>query len=657
MAPTNEITFHSAFIPVLQAGEYSVVTTQNITGSVKESFPSSKQAFYVDGPKFELEAGMVHHVYPAEGMRGDFAADVPSIIFNRVSLPWERKRENHTSDDESWLMLFMVDEEEKKQLEEGKKKAGELFGKTEVTDRYKDADVNSLKIPDSLTTFFPKDNEFKHLSYCRIGAESEEGGGSQHEKSVLLCNCLPKRGHINTVYVLSLEHVKGGEAGYKTYPCLYKWEFYCFDAAFFIPEGSKQATGEAFPEATTDTLFENSDEFEEALSPLKANKETLESYKSKYKFSGGTFHGLLQHLPGKLGSFSYPVAGANDFVRQGGVVLKEGEGNKGYRGPLQAAPVPLLLSEKNAPQWTGAKKYFPARTYQLPTDRSYQVAHELGVLTALKDEAFHKAFFEWKHEVSIALLVAQKEEDTTGRAIGHIPQHQKIKQTKPLPPTVLGKVEGWKKLKGIPYSYLVPSSKMLPNESIRSFCVDVNWVNAFLLGAFSIGNTYDSVEQQLFALYDANNLFLKANRFGFLIKSLVVGAWPDYEVDSNKQMELKLLERKKLAKNIELFLYEGDENTGGAIQDLTFHLPAGKTHSGFRYEADNFTKHKLPVTFHDNEHRCIKVCDLAAKAKADQLPETKVDQPPYFGMMMLEGTPKVEFNLAAINGETCKINL
>ncbi len=653
MAPTNEITFHSAFIPVLQAGEYSVVTTQNITGSVKESFPSSKQAFYVDGPKFELEAGMVHHVYPAEGMRGDFAADVPSIIFNRVSLPWERKRENHTSDDESWLMLFMVDEEEKKQLVEGKEKAGVLFGETEVTDRYKDADVNSLKIPDSLTTFFPKDNEFKHLSYCRIGAESEEGGGSQHEKSVLLCNCLPKRGHINTVYVLSLEHVKGGEAGYKTYPCLYKWEFYCFDAAFFIPEGSKQATGEAFPEATTDTLFENSDEFEEALNMHDSSLEPLKSYKLKYKFSGGTFHGLLQRLPGKLGRFSYPVPVGveNDFVRQGGVVLKEGEGNKGYRGPLQAAPVPLLLSEKTAPQWTVAKKYFPARTYQLPTDRSYQVAHELGVLTALKDEAFHKAFFEWKHEVSIALLVAQKEEDTTGRAIGHIPQHQKIKQTKPLPPSVLEKVEGWKKLKGIPYSYLVPSSKMLPNESIRSFCVDVNWVNAFILGAFSIGNTYDSVEPQLYELYYKNDLFLKANRFGFLMKSLVVGAWPDYEVDATLKMEVKILERKKLAKNIELFLYEGDEKTGGSIQDLTFHLPAGKTHSGFRYEAGNFIKQfrksedgkdtQLTVKFHDVEHRCIKVSDLFEEAKGDH--------PPYFGMMMLEGTPKVTFNLATIH--------
>ena len=654
MATTNEIIFHSSFIPVLKLGTYSVEAIQSITihgDKIPDIIKMTE--FYVGGPKFELEAGMVHHVYPAAGMEGDFVADVPSIVFNRVTLPWERVRANAKSLDDSWLILFMVDEEEKKELEEGNGKAKVLFG-VAVTDRHENDDVNFLKIPDVLTALFPKENEkeneYQYLSYCRIGSESDDEAGGQHEKSVILCNRLPRPGHVNTVYLLSLEHCKI-EDGHKTYPYLYKWQFHCFDTVnYLIPKGSKQAGDALFPESLTDTLFDNSSEFEAALQTLdpKPVDETVKTYKSTYKISGGTFHGLLHRLPSKLASFVYPLSEGNAFVQQGGLVLKEGNGHKGYRGPLQAAPVPLLFSNNNS-QWTGVKKYFPKGKYQVPADRSYQVAHELGILTALKDEALHKAFFEWKHEVSTALLMA-KNSGGNGRETGHLSGSLKLNANKPLPPIVMDKVEGWKKLQGIPFSYLVPSSKMLPRESIRHFCVDVNWANAFILGAFSIGNTYDSVEQLLLKIYDERGLFLKANRYGFLIQSLAVSGWPDYEVDAVLDgPALQLLVRKKLAKNIEFFLYEGDGNTGGVIQKLAFHLPAGKTHSGFRFERGKFTKQfrkpkaeadtSVDVSFNDATNRVFEVEKLLKNAKGDL-------SPAYFGMMMLEGTPKVVFNIS-----------
>lgn len=52
-------------------------------------------------------------------------------------------------------------------------------------------------------------------------------------------------------------------------------------------------------------------------------------------------------------------------------------------------------------------------------------------------------------------------------------------------------LENWlgrlKLLYGVPYNYLVPDERMLPPESIRFFYVDMNWVDALLDGAFSIG--------------------------------------------------------------------------------------------------------------------------------------------------------------------------
>ncbi len=53
----------------------------------------------------------------------------------------------------------------------------------------------------------------------------------------------------------------------------------------------------------------------------------------------------------------------------------------------------------------------------------------------------------------------------------------------------LGKL---KLLYGVPINYLVPDEKMLPKESIRFFYLDINWIDALLDGAFSIGRTLTS---------------------------------------------------------------------------------------------------------------------------------------------------------------------
>ena len=58
----------------------------------------------------------------------------------------------------------------------------------------------------------------------------------------------------------------------------------------------------------------------------------------------------------------------------------------------------------------------------------------------------------------------------------------------PTPPLI---VTDWlsrlKLLCGVPFNYLVPDEGMLPPESIRFFYLDLNWVDALIDGAFSIG--------------------------------------------------------------------------------------------------------------------------------------------------------------------------
>jgi len=58
-------------------------------------------------------------------------------------------------------------------------------------------------------------------------------------------------------------------------------------------------------------------------------------------------------------------------------------------------------------------------------------------------------------------------------------------------PQLPDEITGWLSrlmiLSGVPINYLVPDEGMLPPESIRFFCVDMNWIDALVDGAFSIG--------------------------------------------------------------------------------------------------------------------------------------------------------------------------
>ena len=41
-------------------------------------------------------------------------------------------------------------------------------------------------------------------------------------------------------------------------------------------------------------------------------------------------------------------------------------------------------------------------------------------------------------------------------------------------------------LRGVPLGYLVPDTRMLPEESLRFFAVDANWLDALCDGALSL---------------------------------------------------------------------------------------------------------------------------------------------------------------------------
>lgn len=101
-------------------------------------------------------------------------------------------------------------------------------------------------------------------------------------------------------------------------------------------------------------------------------------------------------------------------------------------------------------------------------------------------------------------------------------------------------------LDNIPAHYLIPDPSFLPRETIRFFYIDSNWMDCLIDGALSIGNHLDQqndvVRQAL--KHSLNRYFHKSYRpdhsemdyfpqiprFGFLLRSLVVKAFPNLEV-------------------------------------------------------------------------------------------------------------------------------
>lgn len=145
-------------------------------------------------------------------------------------------------------------------------------------------------------------------------------------------------------------------------------------------------------------------------------------------------------------------------------------------------------------------------------------------------------------------------------------------------------------LGGVPFSYLVPDSQLLPPESIRFFHLDRAWTDALVQGALSVGTVNSSDRAQLEQLYPAiRDEIDEEERIvrvpgsegprtgaagqvtGFLLRSRAVSGWPglhvrayrrdvvgdDEMVDEGHPDRLKLLRLERLAPAVLLALFDG----------------------------------------------------------------------------------------------------
>jgi hypothetical protein len=241
-----------------------------------------------------------------------------------------------------------------------------------------------------------------------------------------------------------------------------------------------------------------------------------------------------------------------------------------YRGPLMAGENPAeidLRLPKRSPD--GLIRYDSSIGM---FDATYAAAWQLGRLLSLQNIHMAKKIFTWRrHNAQVESKTSQGKDQGVSRVFAGLKTGNSVNtdaateenKSGPPPKEIIDWIKDLSHLKGIPFNYLVPDERMLPEESIRFFVVDHCWLASLLDGALSIGRV-TSLDQERDRKHVTDKLrSLVGKTSGFLLRSEVVSGWPGLLVDAtdSENEKLKLLSKSLLSPTVMLCLFEGKANT------------------------------------------------------------------------------------------------
>ena len=547
---TDSLALDAYHKPQLQSGDYEISLTQKLTANgitEKNSFAAT-QSFRVEGPRFQLMPGDIEAVFPPDGSLGDHSNVLPHVILSRSTLPWERSpyhspaslqdkpagEGDEVHDPPPWLLLLVFTEEEKPEPQvippgedlqlclDDQKKADSPVCVIDVRSEVLKPFVTSLEdltLLAHVRRLVPSDeNAAKLMSY----SEQEE-----RERAVLIANRLPEPGRTSTVHLVSVEG-RYNESG----------PFDC---------GKKEQKD-------------------------KIRLVSLKSWRFACISTEHTFAKMTKALHDNHSAFRIPDSGneeANHFLNDGFIPVRHalrqgGETLSWYRGPFVPGKVndepPLPVNAADA-----LLRYHPAVGM---FDVSYAAAWELGRLMALQSPTFSVALYRWRrlHAQSVQFDVRLKLR--LQRNAGRIyPLKRRVEGDPPVSPPPPEPVSAWleelRNLHGVPFKYLVPDERLLPQESIRFFRLDTNWIRCLLEGACSVGSfATPRSDQHQANMKQPGSFEPPSPASGVLIRSALVSGYPGLLIDAygEKVEQLKELRRQKLSPNILLCLFSGDVN-------------------------------------------------------------------------------------------------
>jgi hypothetical protein len=119
----TELSLMDNYYPTLASGKYRLNVRQsiNLNNTKQSSFFSEEDEqfiskeeleFIVEGPRFRIDQSDIHSLYPAQQSQADYSGSLSHIVFNKRTLPWERKVSSNENQRPPWMALILFREQE-----------------------------------------------------------------------------------------------------------------------------------------------------------------------------------------------------------------------------------------------------------------------------------------------------------------------------------------------------------------------------------------------------------------------------------------------------------------------------------------------------------------------------------------------------------------
>lgn len=652
----KQVTFIQDDVPPLQTGLYTLTATQVVPNQQPGTFQATSN-FIVQGERFAFQPDDIQSVFPPALASGEFDGDLPHVVFNKRTLPWERefKANDESYEGYSWLAVLLFNDDEVAQTQgdgNGKGDDSSLVVMRQVTAKYlvpvgttitviestvtgtgtlpatilsygnetlnpmgygetPDDPCTVIDIPIALfNQIAPTTTDAQYLAHIREVDTSDgtDSDATSQQVAVVVGNRIPQVNTPSHVFLVSLENMADYLPNDDGTP------------SSSIPEGTVSVRLLTYQNwtFTANNLDQKLEDLLEHLNTPPPGQEQLTTLQLPITGNAPTSAQVNQALADQAAE-QLTDADATVLVQNalmmGYVPLNHhlrhsGQTVSWYRGPLVPYPVATTITIPiSGPD--AANNYNPETGL---FDISYGAAWQLGQLLALQNTGLANSLYQWKQGIQQQQAVATEQallesllQDTIMFESFLAPRRAALAQRTSvpgLPQDIADWFGGLATLQGIPFNYLAPNEGMLPQESLRFFYLDFNWIDALIDGAFSIGRSTTgkaTADAELVpSVRQASRRFMRLQRSqvatatttgagcddtnptgqvtGILMRSQAISGWPNLRFkgygDLEGTNEICKLRLSTLAADVVLCLFDGP------IEMLVIEEPPEQLHMG-----------------------------------------------------------------------------
>lgn len=669
---TGSILLAESYPPPVRPGRMTVQASQQLSGHDKSGAEKLGQAalkeerlvISCEAAGLTLGKEEVYSVYPPENAFGIFETVLPHMVLSRKTLPWERSMKIEGA---PWLAILLFSEKEDAVLEnpdvsEAFTERPETYCPVKEKEGYETG--TSCMVLDAAADLFcavcPAADELAMLAHARCVNRDHKAAGHDFQEewlSVLTCSRLPcsgagETGLRNTIYLVSLEDFCDfltdndlrSQVASKS-----KWKRVRIPVLAFSSFYSKKEEydfSKYFRALTADTMRVRAAE-PDAGKAIPFLQRGYSAHNHMLRDGGRTvsfYHGPLLPWDAPCTKPKYELFADARSVYQPELgmfdVSQSAAANLGKMLALQDNVfAKALLRFRKSNKLNAEENFYRNRQlaglYGLKATNSGDkaLARTMDLeMTALLSDLMERQQAELGHgDVDGQQPVIRREKAADPRLVLEEKPalfeaglyYDFLSDGAEIPEAITDFLADLSLLYRVPFSYLVPDEQMLPEDSIRFFRVDFNWLYALLDGAMTLGRCFQEdyeqdtilLEQILSNVYEkrcavrprllqkgpeelkshVEQCFLKAgNRAagqmntGFLMRSELVKSFRGMEfaayAEKGDAEPLPCLRLEVIGRDILIGIYAGECNY------LEIRQPPEGMHFGMEKAGDSYAK-------------------------------------------------------------------